>query len=151
MHYRIFRRLHNCCSFLVHMFCLLGEGGNIVHFLFAIKMHCKVEAPSSINDPNFDTYILSSRTTMYFTMTTPYNIIGTENATHWLKGTLYHCSTYSWLTLIFKLQHMYLHPRAPMLPGSALLKYCKYTRACTKRVLFRTSMYKMYVQETYCY
>ena len=36
-------------------------------------------------------------------------------------------------------------------PGSALLKYCKYTRACTKGVLFRTSMYKMYVQETYCY
>jgi len=37
------------------------------------------------------------------------------------------------------------------LPGSALSKYCKYTRACTKGVLFRTSMYKMYVQETYCY
>ena len=36
-------------------------------------------------------------------------------------------------------------------PGSALFKYCKYTRACTKRVLLRTSMYKMYVQETYCY
>ena len=27
-------------------------------------------------------------------------------------------------------------------PGSALFKYCKYTRACTKGVLFRTSMYK---------
>ena len=37
------------------------------------------------------------------------------------------------------------------LSRSALLKYCKYTRACTKGVLFRTSMYKMYVQETYCY
>ena len=36
-------------------------------------------------------------------------------------------------------------------PGSALLKYCKYTHACTKGVLFRTRMYKMYVQETYCY
>ena len=35
--------------------------------------------------------------------------------------------------------------------GSALFKYCKYTRAYTKGVLFRTSMYKMYVQETYCY
>ena len=31
-------------------------------------------------------------------------------------------------------------------PGSALLKYCKYTCACTKGVLIRTSMYKMYVQ-----
>jgi hypothetical protein len=30
-------------------------------------------------------------------------------------------------------------------PGSALFKYCKYTCACTKGVLFRTSMYKMYV------
>ena len=37
------------------------------------------------------------------------------------------------------------------LPGSALLKYRKHTRACTKGVLFRTSMYKMYIQETYCY
>ena len=37
------------------------------------------------------------------------------------------------------------------IPGSALLKYCKYTRGCTKGVLFRTSMYKMYIQETYCY
>ena len=35
--------------------------------------------------------------------------------------------------------------------GSALFKYCKYTHACTKGVLFRTSMYKMYVHETYCY
>jgi len=36
-------------------------------------------------------------------------------------------------------------------PGSALFKYCKYTHVCTKGVLFITSMYKMYVQETYCY
>ena len=36
-------------------------------------------------------------------------------------------------------------------PGSALLKYCKYTRGCTQGVLFRTSMYKMYIQETYYY
>ena len=32
-------------------------------------------------------------------------------------------------------------------PGSALFKYCKYPRECTKGVLFRTSMYKMYIQE----
>ena len=36
-------------------------------------------------------------------------------------------------------------------PGSALSKYYKYTRACTKGVLFKTSMYKLYVQETYCH
>ena len=36
-------------------------------------------------------------------------------------------------------------PLLPSSPGSALFKYCKYTRACTKEVLFRTSMYKMYV------
>jgi hypothetical protein len=36
-------------------------------------------------------------------------------------------------------------------PWSALFKYCKYTRACTKGVLFNTSMYKMYVQKTYYY
>ena len=36
-------------------------------------------------------------------------------------------------------------------PGSALFKYCKYTHACTKNVLFKTSMYKMYIHETYCY
>ena len=35
--------------------------------------------------------------------------------------------------------------------GNALFKYCKYPRACTKGILFRTSMYKMYAQETYCY
>ena len=36
-------------------------------------------------------------------------------------------------------------------PRSALFKYCNYTRACTKGVLFRTSMYKMYGLQTYCY
>ena len=36
-------------------------------------------------------------------------------------------------------------------PGSTLFKYYKYTRACTRGVLFKTSMYKMYIQETYCY
>ena len=35
--------------------------------------------------------------------------------------------------------------------GSALFKYCIYPRGCTKGVLFRTSMYKLYVQETYCF
>ena len=38
-----------------------------------------------------------------------------------------------------------------MSPESALFKYCKYPRACTKGVICRTSMYKMYVQDTYCY
>ena len=36
-------------------------------------------------------------------------------------------------------------------PGTALFKYHKYPQECTKGVLFRISMYKMYVQETYCY
>ena len=36
--------------------------------------------------------------------------------------------------------------------GRKLFKYFKYTCACTNGVLFRTRMYKMYVQETYqCY